>query len=108
MLSGMFVPHGSAGGSAQNFFVWASRKEVSGMLVPFGSAGGSVQNFFVRASRKKFSGMLVPLGSAGGYAQNFFVWASRKYLECPFLLDPLGTPQKKKKKMPHISGKDIP
>merc|ERR1711989_211214 len=41
MLSGMFVLHGSAGGSAQK-------------IVPHGSAGGSAQNFFVRASRKCF------------------------------------------------------
>merc|ERR1712212_325635 len=36
------------------FFRSSFQKMLSGMFVPLGSAGGSAQNFFVRASRKCF------------------------------------------------------
>ena len=97
MLFGMFVPYGSAGGSAQKFFRSGSQKGISGMFVPLESAGGSAQNFFVQASREEISWnisliwadqtycrllwlicdddshseMSIPFGSAGGSTQNF-------------------------------------
>merc|ERR1711989_272790 len=114
MLSGMFVPHGSAGGSAQNFLARASRKCFLGCSFLMGppealpkifslelpeNAFWDVRSSWVRrrlcpkfsrsSFQKMLSGMLVPHGSAGGSAQNFLARAPRKcFLGCSFLMGP--------------------
>ena len=71
------------------FFRLGSQKILSGMFVPHGSAGRSAQNFFVRTPRKCFLGCLFLMGPPEALPKIFsFGLPERRFLECSCLLGP--------------------